>query len=377
MPGSVDSLVRGPRVGLIGPILPYRGGVAQHTTMIHRELSGRCELLTVSFKRQYPKWLYPGKSDREPGREKDREPGVLYELDPLNPLTWRRACDRLEEHGAQAVVIAWWTVFWAPCFSFIASRLERRGVRVVFLCHNCFDHDSSFMKSSVARRVLSGRSAFIAQSSEDATTLRKLTPSAEVSVYPHPVFNQFPAPQKTLPRRARLELLFFGFVRPYKGLDVLVEAMELLKAEDVFLTVAGEWWSKDAELRGAIARAGRIELIDRYIPEADAADLFCRADVVVLPYRSATASGIVSLSYHYGKPVIASRVGGLPDVVDDGASGRLVPPGDPDALAAAIRGFLGAPPASAAGIEAVKRRMTWEGLASCVLKFAVRSVSSS
>ena len=200
--------------------------------------------------------------------------------------------------------------------------------------------------------------------------MRKLAPSAEIAVYPHPVFNQYPAPQKTLPRRAPLELLFFGFVRPYKGLDVLVEAMHLLKGGDVFLTVAGEWWSKDSELRRSIAEAGHIELIDRYVSEHEAADLFARAGAVVLPYRAATASGIVSLAYHYGKPVIASRVGGLPDVVADGATGRLVPPGDPRALAGAIREFLDRPPASGEGIEAMKRRMTWDGLASCALKFA-------
>ena len=370
MPGSVDSSAGGPCVGLIGQVLPFRGGVAQHTTMLHRELSRRCSLVTISFRCQYPKWLYPGQSDREPGREKDREPGVLYELDPLNPLTWRRASDRLFEQGARMVVIAWWTVFWAPCFSFIADRLERRGVRVVFLCHNCFDHESSFWKSWLARRVLARRRAFIAQSSEDAGTLTRLSPSADVSVYPHPVFGQFPAPRNRLPRRARLELLFFGLVRAYKGLDVLAEAMRLLNGEDVFLTVAGEWWSKDAELRRAIRETKTIELIDRYVPEPEAADLFSRADVVVLPYRTASASGVVSLAYHYGKPVIASRVGGLPDVVADGSSGRLVPPGDARALAEAIREFVNAPPASLAGIEAVKRRMTWEGLASCVLKFA-------
>jgi len=98
--------------------------------------------------------------------------------------------------------------------------------------------------------------------------------------------------------------------------------------------------------------------------------LFSRAYVLVLPYKNATASGIVSLAYHYGKPVIASRVGGLPDVVADGSSGRLVSPGDPQALASAIREFLNEPPASVAGVEAMKRRMTWDGLASCVLKFA-------
>jgi glycosyltransferase involved in cell wall biosynthesis len=108
-------------------------------------------------------------------------------------------------------------------------------------------------------------------------------------------------------------------------------------------------------------------VLPRYVDPEEAAGLFTRADAVVLPYRDATGTGIAPLAYRYGRPVIATRVGGLPEVIDDGVSGFLVPPADPPALAAAIRKLAAGSRPAAAGIAATARRMSWGGLAEAVL----------
>jgi glycosyltransferase involved in cell wall biosynthesis len=147
--------------------------------------------------------------------------------------------------------------------------------------------------------------------------------------------------------------------------------MCLLKKEDVFLTVAGEWWRKDTILQELLDNEflkNRVEIIDRYVSEQEAAEYFSRADIVVLPYRSATGTGVIPLAYYYGKPVIATKVGGLPDVVDDGISGRLVQPEDPYALAEVIREFLHASPAvMQEGVKRAAESMTWESLSKRIL----------
>ena len=355
------------RIALIGPVLPFRGGIAQHTTMLHRSLKQQAELLTMSFKKQYPAWWYPGRGAYEPGYREHREQEVVYLLEPLNPVTWVRACGLLEKHSPDAVIVAWWTVFWAPCFLFMTSYLRRRGIRLIFICHNVSEHEPAFWKTLLSRRVLSRGSGFIVQTEEEAGRLRAMLKEPRVTVHPCPVFEQFPLSRRKLPRRARLELLFFGLVRPYKGLDILIEAMDLLADEDVFLTVAGEWWIRGGRLREGADSAEKVEVIDRYIPEHEVGEYFERADAVVLPYRSSTGTGVVPLAYRYGRPVVASRIGGFTDVVEEGVSGLFFNPGDPRSLAASIRELLNNPQRLQTGAAKAAGRMTWDGLVSCIL----------
>jgi glycosyltransferase involved in cell wall biosynthesis len=350
------------RIGLIGPVLPYRGGIAHHTTLLHRELSQRSELLTISFKRQYPLWLYPGKSDLDPGYTGHKEPHVIYAIDSLNPLTWLKACRMFLDRGVKTVIIPWWTVYWAPSFGAMAWYLRRKKVQVLFLCHNVIEHESAFWKTSITRLVFLQGTHFFVHTREDASNLKALIETPNVSVHPMPLISQFPQARGTLPRRASLELLFFGTVRPYKGLDVLVKAMSLLEDEDVFLSIVGEWWEKRLGVLKNSAGT-KVEIVDRYVSEQEAAEYFARADIVVLPYRSATGSAVIPVAYHYGKPVIATSVGGLPDVVEDGISGKLVKSEDPVALADMIRGFLKRDlQAMHEGVRNISKRLTWESL---------------
>jgi glycosyltransferase involved in cell wall biosynthesis len=158
-----------------------------------------------------------------------------------------------------------------------------------------------------------------------------------------PLFQNFPPSKKLLPRRSRLELLFFGFVRSYKGVDLLLEAMHFLRDRDIFLTIAGEWWINERNSKEFIEKkklSTKIEIANRYLKAEEVSAYFCRADVIVLPYRDASGTGVIPLAYHYGKPVIATNVGGLPELVDDKISGFLIPPRDSRALAGAIEKFL-------------------------------------
>jgi hypothetical protein len=118
------------RVGLIGPVLPYRGGIAQHTTMLHRTLSAQSSLCTISFKRQYPRYLYPGKSDHAPEYQGYREPGVRYTIDSLNPVTWIKACRTLLAHDPRLVILIWCTFFGATYLGFIARYFRKRNIRL-------------------------------------------------------------------------------------------------------------------------------------------------------------------------------------------------------------------------------------------------------
>jgi glycosyltransferase involved in cell wall biosynthesis len=361
------------RVSLIGPVLPFRGGIAQYTTQLHRALGDKCILQTISYHRQYPAWLYPGESDREPGQAPYREPGAEYILDSLNPLSWRRATASIFASHCNLAVFDWWTLFWAPAIALIARGLRRRGIRVAFICHNLFDHDAGAIKRKLTLFLLSLADAYVVHSTEQAAKLRSTFPNKIIASHPVPPFDQFPQPSVRLAKRGRLELLFFGFIRPYKGLDVLIDALARLDDAQVYLTVVGEPWLPADELHKRIEakRVPNIEMHLEYVDEHAAADFFGRADLVVLPYLSASGSGVAAMAFHYGCPVLATRTGGFPDVIEDGETGVLVTPGSIDELINAIRLL------TRVQIDSMRKKVSerklehsWDSLAECIVRLA-------
>lgn len=365
-----DKGMRESRVCVVGPVLPYRGGIAHYNSMLFRELREMgVQARMYSFSRQYPRFLYPGANDRDASLGGFREPGVEYTIDSINPFSWWKTARAIARSSPDLVVFHWWTVFWAPCFIFMANLLRRRGIRIALICHNLVDHDAGAWKRRISEKVLDAADAFFVHSSEHKRTLQSKRPDVPVVQHPIPVYGHYPPAGKTLPKRGRLELLFFGFIRPYKGLDVLIEAIRLLDDPDVHLTVIGEYWGDASALLRQTEGYPNIECHLGYMSDQDAADYFARADFVILPYRAATGSAVASVAFHYNKPIIASQTGGLPDVVFEGITGRLVPPNDAVALANTIRATDRSQAASLSeGVRSFKDRNSWRSLCSALLE---------
>jgi len=167
-------------------------------------------------------------------------------------------------------------------------------------------------------------------------------------------------------------------VRRYKGVDVLIEAMpKVLRSRTVTLVVAGEFYEPVDPLKARVKELGlegRVRIYDRYVPDEEVGDLVAAADCVVLPYRSATQSGVVLVAYAGGCPVISTAVGGLPEVVDDGVTGFLVPPENPDALADAILRFYerGGRPAFEDAVHAKAKEFSWGKVAQGITRLTAR-----
>lgn len=360
-----------PRVVFIGPVQPYRGGISQHGTMLHTELSKQTDCLTLSFSRQYPQWLFPGKSDKDPESASLLKENIEYTIDSLNMFTWWRASKRIARAKPEILILPWWHVYWTFCFGFMLYWLRDSAAEKVIIVHNLVEHESANWKQRLTKMVLSRADRFLVHSAADRDSLQTLFPQKPISVHPLPLSDQFPRVSSSAPRRASLELLFFGFVRPYKGLSVLLDAMVLLKDRDVFLSIVGEFWEGYEEAVNFITVNGlsqQIEIINRYLPDLEAAKHLERCDVVIMPYLSATGSGIVPLAYHYEKPVIASRTGGIPDVVVSGSTGRLVEPGNVEDIAAAIEYLLeGGTLVDPAAMAQMRAKLSWTTYARALL----------
>ncbi|MCA9919809.1 MAG: glycosyltransferase [Anaerolineales bacterium] len=372
------------RFCLIGPTYPYRGGIAHYTTLLAQHLREAHEVLLLSFSRQYPAWLFPGKSDKDPS-ERPLQTEASYALDPLNPLTWWRTLRQIRNWQPDVVVIPWWHPYFAPVWAALGRGIRRLTPRprLIFVCHNVRPHEqgrfSKLLLPRVLKLVLGQADGCIVHSQADREILLEVLPQATVTVSPLPTYAALGGESAAeipveLPTDRPL-LLFCGLVRPYKGLDVLLEAMALLQ-RPVHLLVAGEFWQGGrASYQAQIEQLGLtncVTIIDDYLPDELLAACIDRANVVVLPYRSATQSAVVQTAFGRGKPVITTNVGGLAEAVENGRTGLVVSPEDPPALAAAIERYF------ADGLEVVfsenvvggNGRFAWDHLITQLQKVA-------
>jgi glycosyltransferase involved in cell wall biosynthesis len=288
--------------------------------------------------------LYPGGSDRDPEAcpALDCSRAVL---DPLDPLTWSAARRAAREGGSDAWILPYWTWAWAGLWWYLLRDRDRPPV--VAVVHNPVDHDAHGLHRLAARTVLGRCRGLFTHARVLAADLERAYPGIPVTHHRLPAAVPAAGPNRAAARAAlgldgdRRVALFLGLIRPYKGVDLLIRAAaDLAPDSDWLVVVAGEpWGGLGARLERQIAELeieDRVRLDLRWIPEDEVAVLLAAADVVVLPYRRGSQSALAPMALAHGVPVVTTAVGGVPEVVEDGISGVVVPPGDPAALTDAL-----------------------------------------
>lgn len=359
------------RLTVFGPGYPFRGGIARTTTELVRTLDARGhEVLFLTPRRQYPRWLYPGSSDRDP--EACQPLSSAEEVvDPFDPITWRMARRRAREHNADAWIVPYWTWAWSGLWWYILR--DRRRPAALAVVHNPVDHDTRFWQRVAARRVLGSCEALFTHAQNLQRQLERAYPSLPVSYHGLPAVGLPVQLDRGSARRAldlpedRRVALFLGVIRPYKGVDLLIEAAAGLAPDsDWLIVVAGEpWGDLGRRLEGQVKDLGlgeRVRFDLRWIPEGEVPVLLAAADVLVLPYRSGSQSAVAPMALAQGVPVLSTAVGGVPEVVRDGVNGVIVPPAEPTVISAALESLsperLGE---LAAGALRSAEDLTWTG----------------
>lgn len=362
-----------PRIALVGPLAPWRGGLAQYLALLGEALKPRADVQAVTFTRQYPGFLFPGRSQFDADAERPSFP-VASLLDSIDPVSWRRTAAHLERFAPGAVILKWWMPFFAPAFASAVGPLRRRGTRVVLVCDNLVPHEHRPFDAALSQWMLRNSDGYLVMSESVERDLRRMKPGAPYRRVLHPLYAQFDKGRHTRESaRAALGLegevaVFFGYVRHYKGLDTLLDAWARVRARrPATLVVAGDFYEDAAPYRARAAAAGEgaVRLLEGYRSDAEVEALFKAADVAVLPYRSATQSGVTQVAYALGVPVITTDVGGLAETVIPGETGLVVPPEDPAALAAAVERFFAEDlgPAMREGVRKLQRAYSWDVLA--------------
>lgn len=339
------------RIVVIGPVYPYKGGISHYTSLLSKSLSKSFEVITVSYSMQYPKLLF-----RKPQKDYDNKsfevPETKFWINTANPFNIIASARKIKSLKPDLIVCQWWHPYFAPCYQILFNALK--GIKRIFICHNVLPHERFPFDSFLVKGTLKKADGCIVHSSLDEADLRALLPDKKINKHVHPTYNVFK--MKNISREdARKELaieqnekvmLFFGFVRKYKGLKHLLNAMPdvIQTYPDVKLYVVGDFGPDKSEYIDMISEKkleNNIVIKDGYVPDEEVEKYFAMADICVCPYESATQSGIVQIAFGFDMPVLVTNVGGLPEVVTNNKTGYVVEAERSDEIASALLDFYG------------------------------------
>lgn len=345
------------------------------------ELGKSHTVKAFNFKRQYPEFLFPGKTQYVT-KDDDAVP-IESEalLDTANPFTYGRTYRAIRDWKPDLVVISYWMSYFAPSLGYIARRLKRH-CKVISILHNVIPHEPRFFDAPLTKYFLSGCTGNVTLCDEVADDLHRLSPKALNITLFHPIYGHF---GEKLPRgkaedalgirHGMKNLLFFGLIREYKGLDVLLEAFNRL--DDTYqLIVAGEPYGSFEKYQRIIDNSpakDRIKLFTHYIKDSEVKDYFSAADLAVLPYRSATQSGISAIAYHFEVPMVVTDVGGLRQTIGDSGTGLVAPKAEPEYIEKEIRAYFSSENLKTLcinSIKAEKERLSWKAFSRRLLEFS-------
>ncbi|MCR9173129.1 MAG: glycosyltransferase [bacterium] len=368
------------RIALVSAFYPYRGGIAQFGAMLYRELEKDHEVVTYTFKRQYPNFLFPGTSQFV--TEEDNADPIPSErtVDSINPFSFKKTAKKIDQTSPDLVITQYWMTFFGPAFGNIHKSLKSGAKRLAIL-HNVVPHEKRFFDAPANRYFLKHNEGFVVMSDVVMNDLLTIKPDAKYLRIDHPTYNQFGTKISKeealstlkLPKEKKY-LLFFGFIRKYKGLDLLLEALHRLD-EEFHVIVAGEVYGSFDDYQELIDKyqlQDRVHTFTEYISDEEVKTYFSAADVCMLPYKSATQSGITAIAHNFEMPIIATDVGGLKESIEHKTTGLIVETPNAEEIANSIHAFFHDfnPESMRAAIRKRNAENTWENFSKRIIEFA-------
>ena len=368
------------KIAFLSTMFPFRGGIAQFNALLYRALEEKNEVKAFTFKRQYPNFLFPGETQYVTKDDKVDEIDALETLDTINPFTYLTTARKINKFQPDIIITKYWMTFFAPSLGGVLKRMKKNTKRISVL-DNVIPHEKRFFDSRANKFFLKYNDGFIVMSDAVLADLLSIKPDAKYLRVNHPVYNQF---GDIMQREAALKqlkldtskkyVLFFGFIRDYKGLDLLIDALNHLP-EDHHLIVAGEVYGSFDKYTEQIDNSklkDRVHLFNHYISDDEVTLYFSASDACVLSYKSATQSGITSISHHFNLPIIATDVGGLKETITHGETGLIVKEPKSNLIAESIVDYYAKnyKEKFSANIEREKAENSWSNFADKLVEFS-------
>lgn len=369
------------RIAYLSTFYPYRGGIAQFNGSLYRAFERRTdtEIQAYTYSRQYPNFLFPGTSQVVAATDPADPVPALRILDTVNPFSYYKTAREILNYKPDLLLMKFFMPYFGPSVGTVARLVRRHGIKTISLLGNVVPHEEKPGDIALTKFFFRQNDAFITLSKAMQSDLLTLKPGARFLYHPHPIYSHFGTPTNKLEARQRLHIppdrkvmIFFGFIRKYKGLDIVLEAMQHLP-DNYYLIVAGEVYGGFDDYQQIIDKhnlAHRVQLHVRYVSDNEVPDLFCASDICVLPYRSATQSGVIPIAYHFEIPVVVTDVGGLREVVEPFNTGVVAPDTSPLSVAKAVEECFrrNSTDNLSGNIHLFKQKYSWDNLAETVLE---------
>ena len=368
------------KITLIGTAYPYRGGLALYNERLMEEFQKQSNEVSINtFTLQYPSFLFPGETQFATWEKPNKFP-IKRTVNSINPFNWIKTGRSIKKQRPDIVIIKYWLPFFSPCFSIMSKIIKsNHHTKVITIVDNIIPHEKRRFDTTLTNMFVRNMDGFVAMSKSVFDDITKFNVMKPRVLCPHPLFDNFGESikkedaQKTLNLNPDdINLLFFGLIRGYKGLDILIEAMsdERLKEFPVKLLVAGEFYDDSKRYYDRVKELSleeRIRFDARFIPDSEVKNYFCATDLVVQPYKSATQSGVTQIGYHFEKPMLVTNVGGLAEIIPNKKVGYVVEP-KAQSIANAIIDFCINRPDFSEGIKQEKKKYSWENMTQAIEK---------
>ncbi|MBT8230061.1 MAG: glycosyltransferase [Bacteroidia bacterium] len=360
------------KVVFIGPAHPYRGGIAafnENLAITFQNNGWTCKIFT--FMQQYPNILFPGKDQFVHGERKPdlRIKRAIYSTNPLN---WLKISKQITKENPDIVITQYWMPFMAPAFGTILRGIKKAlpATKCITVVHNFKPHESRIGDIQLNKFIANRTDLMVSLSPSVTRDISTSLPDKAILSLFHPIYDHYGTSISSSEARKKLQLeencfylLFFGLIRSYKGLEDLIQALALVKSKRKFkLLIAGEFYENENKYLKQIEKLGLQEKIiirNEYIPNEEVPDYFCACDLVVLPYKTATQSGVVPIAIHFEKQIIVTKVGSLTELIREYQIGWTCE-SDPKDLAEKIDLVLESGLNKHADFGSIRKELSWQ-----------------
>jgi D-inositol-3-phosphate glycosyltransferase len=376
------------KITIIGTAYPYRGGLAAYNERLARQfVTEGHEVEILTFTMQYPGFLFPGKTQYLEGSAPEGLE-IIRRINSVNPFNWLTTGLKIKTQKPDFLIFKYWIPFMAPCFGTIARIVKsNRHTKVICIFDNVIPHEKRAGDKMLTKFFTGSIDGAVAMSQSVILDLKSFRKDIPINLNPHPLFDNFGPPVRKSEALLKLGLgenisylLFFGFIRAYKGLDLLIEAFsdERFRNRKIKLIIAGEFYDDIRPYKDLVRKfklENEVIFFDRFINDNEVGLFFSVADLVVQPYKNATQSGVTQIAYHFEKPMLVTDVGGLREIVPDGRCGYVVKP-DPKEIALAIADYFdnNKQEMYTAFIRKEKEKYSWNRMTSSIIDVYNKSI---